>query len=307
MKINIITRCACALLFGIYACGSSAKDEGSAPTASIPQDQAAEALAHAICDAAAPCCQNAGFSYDAAGCRKVYSAFLDDELFGFPDTTDYDPIAVAACVDAVKRAAGPCDAPSTDGEACLGMVTGKQPAGASCTAHIECAWPPGVEAVGCVEGECVQERRGKTGEPCQFTCTSFPEHTYCQGGHGSGTMQDNSAKCFTNDGLGCGPDGRCAALAQIGQPCSSGSCASNAYCAGVCKPKVPSGSPCDNWDACAEGTFCDMEGSGGCEPTKPDGAACETLGECTSGDCIDGECGTAPFANPTTCSGQPSP
>src|SRR6185295_12720160 len=99
---------------------------------------------------------------------------------------------------------------------------------------------------------------------------------------------EGNGYCYTNDGLSCGPEGRCIPIPAVGQACAPSTiCVEGAFCDGssTCSPKREAGGTCTGFsEACSVRTFCDYE-SGQCQPRKADGAACEGDEQCASESC----------------------
>jgi hypothetical protein len=296
----------------IPACGGSSEGGGSA--APIPQDQLAARTAAAVCDNIGSCCQKNGWAYDAAACKQAYQTFIQAILVdpAMKGGVTYDAQAAGTCVSAISSIAANCG----DGalpDACERIYVGTKPEGAACEHDLECAAPPGGDA-DCSTNEldeqvCVQEPRGKPGDGCSGTCTQEGNITFCSGG-GTGGTSGGPARCFTNDGLYCGDDGKCQALIAVGGACQYDGCVSGAFCLdGMCAAKLGAGADCsfNSWEACGDGLYCE-DTSSTCAAKKPDGAACgsydECLGECdsASGKCVPGD-----FVSPELCSDTFSP
>lgn len=308
MKHSIWPGISIFTFFAIAACSGSTDSGSGAAAAPIPQDQLLRSYVAAVCDNIGSCCEVEGFAYDPNKCNEAGLEELGDEL---PNTTDgrvvYDANAAGACVSAIAKAAKSCK-PFFAAE-CDEVFKGTLAPGEACTRSIECA-PSDAGDVDCdYESQvCVVSPRGAVGDGCSQTCTETDsDGTECSGSGGSsGGPEPGPATCYTNDGLACDEDYKCAPLAGLGEPCSYDGCVEGATCnsTGVCVPLAAVGEPCEWYDSCVDTAYCGPDQV--CAARKPDGAACnDEYGECQN-SCVDGTCGVYPVVDAELCTGVPS-
>lgn len=286
-------------------CSGSTTDDGGA--ASVPKDQFISRFVDAVCDSVGPCCQNAGFTYDAAGCKALGNAELSKDFALDRPNVKYDAAAGGKCIEAVRKAVQSCSTIDiVGGPECSGVLAGTLPEGAACEASIECAAPAGAHAHydspgPDPQGVCVVEARGKTGDPCGATCTEHDSGSDCFGSSSS----SGTAICYTNDGLYC--DQTCKPLIAVGQPCEAEGCVDGAYCSGgSCTTLPAAGAPCAQGILCGEGLYCDEFTT--CQPPKAEGQPCVSSFECVTEHCdAEGVCTKDSLASATLCSGQQAP
>jgi hypothetical protein len=141
------------------------------------------------------------------------------------------------------------------------------------------------------------------GDGCDQTCNDSGSSIDCDGfGPGGGT-----ATCWRNDGLYCHSGmSECATLISLGQHCKGEGCVNGAYCFdGTCIAKLETGGDCSTeYDACADGFYCDNTGS--CQKTKAVGDACSDSIECEGACGDDGKCAATGLLNEDTCAGTTS-
>lgn len=304
-----------SVLFGLLvtACGGSTTDEGGAGTlAPVPRDQFAARFVAAVCDNVGPCCQAAGFAYDAAKCKQAGTAGLPADWDGSSPNLSYDGAAAAKCVAAVEAAAKGCGSIPVDAAlACSNVFRGALPAGAACSAPSECAAPSRGWA-DCIAGVCEVKAPGKAGDTCDATCSGSELDSRCWGsasGGGGGTggsagsggsTPPEPTTCWTEDGLAC-IDGACAAARAIGASCTFSECTGGAWCnGGTCEALAPVGQGCTSTGGCVPGATCQ---AGTCVARKPDGAPCAAHAECANHVCTAGKCGNGPIASAAVCDG----
>ncbi|MEZ4374081.1 MAG: hypothetical protein R3B07_24890 [Polyangiaceae bacterium] len=269
----------------VVACGGSTEDTSSGP---VPASELIPQLADAICNIQS-CCEAAGYGYDAAACKAIYSAGLKEQFEATPNTT-YDAVAAGHCLDAVRLFAASCGAKAEQAtDACDGVLQGTLPAGAACEQSAECAKPSGGDAY--CDGTCVQLPRGALGDGCDTTCQQHDGGTECWSGGLAGDGPGGTAECYVNDGLSC-QDGTCAPARKLGEACDWVDCEIGAHCsdAGVCVANGGEGATCSSSQQCTSGFFCG-ENSGVCTRTLPRGAACLDYDACgDDGACRDDVC-----------------
>lgn len=265
---------AASLAWGFIAVGcngSTSAGPGEAGRSAPPVSASdfRNALAHALCDNIAGCCQKAGYVYNDAECMSVQ---LPAILFeGLPKHAKFNAQQAGVCVQDTATIARSCDrskAPFDDlATSCNSVFTGTQPPGAACQTSLDCAEPSGGTAF-CHAGLCVTVTRATAGAPCVQTCNdngSFNDRgLFCF--DKSGPATSGGAACFLSDGLYCSSQSRCAPLPGVGQNCSADSgCSIGAYCSsGVCRQAVPIGGDC-GLDECVADATCDNQTSK-CQP-----------------------------------------
>ncbi len=252
-------------------------------------------MASAYCGVVGPCCREAGRSFDAGTCRLVFEGLFRQEFSeARPENYAYDANAAASCVAEVRASAGQCvlETGVGSGAGCDAAFSGKLAPGASCRSGIECARPDAGDS-DCdeVNGRrvCVHERRGVEGDACEWTCTESGGSRSCAGRGSSGDEAPIRTHCFTNDGLHCSDEGRCAVQGAEGDPCSGDDdgCEPGLHCDGTaCAPRIAAGGEC-RYDGCVDGHFCK---EGVCDPQKAAGASCTEFDECLEGYCESGTC-----------------
>jgi hypothetical protein len=279
----------------------------------IAREEFLPTLSAAVCDAFASCCAAAGHVTDAAQCRTNFAnRYLEIyPEFGAPDLrADFDGMAAAECVDAMKTATRECRSTTViERRPCNRLFRGQLSPGASCAFGVECIDPPGMGGV-CppVQG------------PSQRTCYAQSLGPLAEGDTCYGNSEDNpggissagSMPCPARDNLRCDFDRNiCIPLPRLGERCvwqrSTSTvydvCVSGAYCdpiSEVCIPQQTSGSCLvrvgDNpvqTRACAVGTFCDTNDYQ-CRLERPDGEACRDPKECSAHFCnSEQRCGMA--------------
>ena len=67
-----------------------------------------------------------------------------------------------------------------------------------------------------------------------------------------------------------------------------------------CQPLVGAGGPCDDYDSCPDGYYCDVT----CVPKLPAGAPCDAYGQCADGlACVDDVCAVPKLTDGDICEG----
>jgi hypothetical protein len=168
--------------------------------------------------------------------------------------------------------------------ACTGVVSGLQAAGAPCAVDFECA--DGLTCVGWAEGTdgtCAMP--GGAGSPCERAA-------------------DAGAGLYVDWGLGmhpsCASGAYCSGSACVAQGGSGASCTSNGACTtgltchvGKCGTTGPAaaGGACQNKSDCQEGLYCDPSGNT-CQLRAPAGGACTANSDVCRGFCAVPDSGT---------------
>jgi len=255
-------------IVALLAAASCSDESDSSPAASpIARDALAGSYAAAVCDNIGSCCQSDGLAYDSAACRERVLKQLDFP----PASTDgviYDASAAGQCIASVASYFAACGGSSASSASCKQVFTGTLAAGAACTVSVQCAAPAGGSAW--CDGTCIQSPRGKEGDACNQTCSTRPESTVC-----SGSSSDGGATCFTDDGLVCGAEGKCAKAPALGEACSNYECGADAWCAD----------------------------DGTCAALKADGESCSSPSQCRGGSCENSVCGKEPVVDAALCAG----
>ena len=309
----------------VVACSSSSGGNagGTGTATPVSQQDFPMQLTSAVCDNIAPCCMNAGFAFDANGCKTTELISVGELTKSASlDGVSWDANKAGACLALLKQATTACKATSDVlhqiDDTCSAILVGTKAPGTPCTNSSQCAAPAGskascptpdfgggVPATGGSGGApppptcqvSTPMAHGKAGDPCNSTCTvasgsgssGVCEGQATSGGAGgtSGSGPAATGTCYTSDGLACDfATSTCKPLVAVGQPCSDSlSCVDGATCgpAGVCAAKPQAGEACLGSGTCATGLYCD-NASQKC-------AAQKALGDsCTSGF---GECGPA--------------
>lgn len=294
--------------FAGVACGGST-DSGSAPVA---RDAFVGKFTDAICGKLEPCCREESYPFDREACAAAAGEGVLSIIAN--PAVKYDAAAAGRCLEAVSAAVARCGDPSGASSACERVFEGTKGAGAACESSAECASPAGGSAYcsedGSGQGACVVSPRGTRGAACDATCTEMASGTSCMSGGpanggGAGVAPDTS--CYTNDGLYCGSEGKCAPLRAVGESCDTTqeSCVDSAWCAqGTCVARVAVGASCEGSRACELTAYCDD--SGKCQAKRPDGAACSSGEACEGDRCEAGKCGGSGIASPELCGGSAS-
>lgn len=290
----------------VVACGGSTSSSGSPVQKEDFSTQASDAL----CDSLAGCCSTAGLPYDGAACRAGFAALLAPQASN--PKIAYDATAGGGCVAALRGlGCAPLDGVR---EPCGNVFAGTVPNGGPCSSSDECAAPAGGRAF-CLGGQCHAEPRGAAGDACSSTCTESGSSTSCagfggvaSGGADGGTSPGGDlARCYTNDGLTCGPSDTCEKVPALSEPCTFGGCGENAFCdqsgaAGVCAARRDVGGTCNGFDECVTTAFCDTA-SRKCATKKADGTTCQSGLECQGGSCRAGACAAKVLATASSCAG----
>lgn len=248
------------LLFPAMGCGGLTSGGAGGPAPPVSEADFRNALAHALCDNIAGCCQKAGYVYDDAECVSLQLMGI-----GLPKHAKFSAQQAGVCVQDTANLARSCDrsklpldelAPS-----CNSVFTGTQPPGAACQTSLDCAEPSNGTAF-CYAGLCVAVTRATAGAPCVQFCND--NGNFNSRGLGcfdkNGVAKSGGAACFISDGLYCSSQSRCARLPGVGQSCAVDSgCKPGAYCSGgVCRDAVAIGGDC-SLDQCVAGATCDFQ------------------------------------------------
>jgi hypothetical protein len=266
-----------AAVFGLaFAPGCSGEVDRQG---SLDEQSFAEKFAAESCEAAAPCCDPAGYPRSttcASDLRDSLTEYIA-ELDGLQ--VRYDGQAAADCVAAAAAFASSCEATAEEGEmeACNRVFVGLVPEGAACERDVECAGDGDCnQDTG--SGRCVIEggRHLNQGEPCNGSCDGNACSISVGGSAGSPVVQ-GEGYCYRSDGLYCS-EGR------------------------VCELLGGSGAGCTSSEGCVDGTYCDFLAAQ-CAPRRKDGESCLFSEECASGRCAGDvpSMSCAPYASSTFC------
>jgi hypothetical protein len=296
--------CAVLLILCAIACGddtSSTSGGMSYAGGPVPQADLPATLARSVCNGLKPCCEQAGFPFNASTCENTFSSALSETLAAADENNySYDPAAAGACLRALEDAGGGVCTDqmqsSTADATCDSAFEGHVPPGGACHAGIECAGPADADIECRMDGKaqtgtCFVEARVGEGDPCFWTCTQTGNAYSCGG---SGSLDDKSGerqRCFTNDGLHCSSDGVCTRLAPRGEACDGDqSCEAGLYCnfeSSVCEDLLGEGDACV-FSGCAEDLYCKNDV---CVPKLSLGSPCMIFqDECAGGTCDNGTC-----------------
>jgi len=288
-----------ALAVGSVTGCSEGKSTDSAVTAAMtatPDAWSAE-LARRYCENLAGCCDARPTSEQLDRCATAYKTAFSEE--NARRAARWDAALAGQCLTEV--AAVPACA--TDAQLRMGSASceqvfdlsrGTAAEGAACAEDLDCAEPQGT-SVYC-DSVCVHEAaspRGAAGDACGTTCESFGDGaSECSGSGVAG------AQCYVNDGLYCGADNRCTALAAAGAACDGGVvyCAAGNYCGpeSTCTPQRAVGEACGDDGECASGV-CDPD-AGKCVEPGVAGARCDDTRDCAAGFSCDFGNSNAPTA-----------
>lgn len=293
------------LMASLVACERSSESNSTQTGGgedSLTEAEFVVAYQHQSCLNLSRCCGELGTTLDESRC----SALFANAGVGSAAAA-YNPVDGTQCI-AEMEASTRCWL--TLGAACGRVYSGTRAPGEMCTADTDCAAPPGGNAT-CDQllGVCLAGVRGHLGDACQRSCrpNNFGE-VECPWGPASSPNGSTAVNCHAEEGLICGNQGRCVALAGLGQPCENDtSCELSLFCrigagttGGICQSRGTLGSPCDQFNApCINSAYCQ---AGICAARKANGDRCltndECLGVCT---CGVGTCpGTGVCADPNT-------
>lgn len=261
----------------------------------MSQDDFVSAYQNQLCLNLQRCCTLAGLGLDTSLCSSLYA----DAGLG-TSSTAFNPQAAAQCISDMGSSAR-CRTTNAV-PSCLLVYGGSRAPGESCTADVECAIPEGGEArCDALRGICVAGVPGQLNDACQQSCDRASNGAVsCVWGPSSTETAGGAyvVNCFSNDGLTCGAEGRCVALAGVGQYCTAdSSCGRSLFCStasvgssATCQARSPVGSSCADYaHPCVDTAYCS---AGSCVAKKREGEHClsntECLGVCDcrpSGDC----------------------
>jgi hypothetical protein len=265
---------------GLGAGGTSGGEGGVQTVQGSPIGSAEsyrQQLGTAVCGELTACCSEFGIAVAAQACAALASSA------GTAEGLIYDPDAAGDCLATVRTLDG-C-AVLEQPPVCSAVFVGTKTTGEACAEDDECAPVAGGLASCGFDEVCIAEVRGAAGDACASTCTEETQGAFagttCSGGGGQDADPSQpSVSCFTNDGLFCGSEGACAAVAQLNEDCAGGArcadgldCRSNEADARVCQPYPMVGESC--FGECADG-YC-LRGDDGsmCTAFVELGGACD--------------------------------
>lgn len=304
--------------------GCKSADDAPAP---VPLEQFPQTFAKGLCDAVAPCCNQAALPYMATECQgSATDRYTDTVSRAISAHVQYDAEAAGECLASLRRQLQDCRFDGGESiPACAAVFVGSLADGQACTASAECkslycnqlavcAARPGADT----------SKHAQAGEPCVGSCGTEAGQTYCDTGISTGQGSGaNAGYCYQSDGVYCdaafSPDGApmapvCSAFAKIGESCQSAYCGPGSYCdftSITCAAQKDSG-PCASPQTCSSKSYCAGAQGGGvtgqCIARKPDGFACASPEECSSGSCSGGTtdhrtCGTSSGVSASECNG----
>lgn len=133
-------------------------------------------------------------------------------------------------------------------------------------------------------------------DSCGSIVTALPWKEACMEPSFVGTVALGGECLFGHDCAGapdnfCAPNQKCTAKPTAGFPCGTG-CASGFYCSvGICQPRVAVGGPCVTTTQCQQDLFCDGSATPSvCAARLPGGSPCTSFDACASGSCVPGRC-----------------
>lgn len=246
----------------------------------VPEDQAAEVLAEALCSQWTTCGCDLSDLGDPMQCRATVEASFE-QLRSEQAGLTYAPQCMARHI-AVRTEILGCkygqqlhrdDITWLGHDACA-VWHGDLPVGAACTSTSTGMSDPCELGAHCHMGEC-QPAPGRLclGDACEDRLDAGCQPgAYCDAEPGeSGTCQPHlSAGDQCDSNLECAPDlpcwsstFECAPYPASGEPCLGGACGADDYCtAGTCTPLPTIGQPCveqSGQGTCAPGAICNAD------------------------------------------------
>jgi hypothetical protein len=280
----------CAVLAGCSGGAGSGGPDGGPRTGSIALDDYADAVVNAVCERAVDCSLFPDVATCLASTGVVPIKPVEAADLVKSGLAQYDPVAAAACLDALPRRCWTqydwlFEQAQFFGMAiCRKVFQGTLPGSAPC----------------CSGAECVSELCGGPGF-CE------PERLVPVGGR-----CDSNARLYCEFGLLCSPEGICEAPLPAGANCADQpwqQCELPSYCSsaaagsstpGICMTIPDEGEPCDGvaLRPCLRfDDYCDLD-TDVCTRRLPPGAACHDIlfsYQCVSyAACIDGVCKSQP-------------
>jgi len=259
----------------LSGCGGSvsgAEGSGGATSVAEPVEYAdyAAALAAAVCEPAADCCQKLNKKFDSSHCSaNGWNVFAGDQASLDAGYARWDATAARHCIDVIAAMGAMCERRDLFVDlavqsACEPVLVGLQPVGSQCLVNEDCAG----EGVVCEAGRCQAKPFGgsihaKSGEACDNTCEDFK----CQYEATDGSVAPVVHDCYRSDGLACGPTKVCQAPGALGAVCVALSCGEGLFCdSGHCAAKHDTASCAADPDACSSGMSCNSSNQK-CEAT----------------------------------------
>jgi hypothetical protein len=271
---------ACFLVLCAGASVMSCSPDDEAEPVAI--DGLAARYADIYCGGIEPCCKAASLAFEPQSCREKMRTYLQTQINDLlTKQIGYDEQASGECLAAFAEQSS-CGDEDTIGDdnACERVFYGLLGTGAACESGEECKDEGGGKKGYCDRpfdattntsgpGVCKQRqeialKHGKQGDACEQTCglnsscntTIYPDD-----------VSDAAPTPFPGDGVGCLQ-------------------ADNLYCGPLrtCQALKTLGQPCDGYDSCASGSFCDMD-SELCVAPRANGEKCNGSSECQSERC----------------------
>ncbi len=270
-------------------CGGSVGGVGegdAGPSSGLEESEFYSELVQAACRGMSGCCARSNLVMSKTKCEIAVRTWLKNRgIARSSDTTAYDATAATACIGQVEALMRSCvDWQLNTPASCSEVFSGPQTPGALCVGDEDCQVPKAGEAVCLPVGDgtstCRVWRPGTRGMGCQATCqmSNGIEHCLPQ----NPVPPADATYCFVQDGLRCGPDSTCTALAERDEACAGElDCAKGLFCdlaQGTCVDRLAVGATCSPTTTCADLAVCGT--SGHCEKKRDDGEICGTPTDC---------------------------
>ena len=290
--------------------GCSSPTTGSRDAGPVDESDIPARYAQALCPNMSDCCKKYSYAHDDQTCQASVEAQARALLLAQQGlATKYDADAMAQCLDAyatLLKGCGTVDRSVTD--VCDRVFVGTLPEGAACKESSECIDTPNANSY-CENGTCqkdstVEPVHAAANEECSGTCTSEATGSYTC----TGTVAEDPARCFTNDGLICDTaTKRCVPAPELGESCNySDGCAPGGYCEALACVAEKASGPCSDSRTCTSASYCDFSqpaGASQCLPKKVDGEACTSGEQCVVSNCESGKCGPHVPVSAGLCAG----
>jgi hypothetical protein len=255
------------------ACGESKKSSDDPVTTG---NAGVDRIVRAYCGTVRSCCATAGFSTGVLGdCEAVFSRIGEFEHV-LAGTAVFREPELSQCVALLESLASTCVLPEET--PCQRIFEGTVAEGGTCEDSVECR--AGVNGVACLHpytdevvgpGTCRALGIGQLGSPCFDTIEGDRQSI------GYTTEEPNPVLtvCDRRRGLSCNYDTyTCQPVPTAAEPCDGfEGCVDGFYCDGTCLPQLAAGSPCEFYDQCQGDLGC---GNGVCAVEKvTDGDLCQ--------------------------------
>jgi len=170
----------CSLMLVTMAACSSSHSSNTVPpadagTPAVTLDNVCDVLPTRYCQQDRPCCAQAGFAFDQAGCEVSYRASCAQGVAAVAiHKAAFHAASIDACVAAVQPFEDKCSLTAADFASlalklppCKQVFEGTVAVGAACNSDSECAPAPAPNATSCVSGSCQSSGPGAAqGEAC---------------------------------------------------------------------------------------------------------------------------------------------